>query len=113
MFLMNALQSDQPTDQQTDTAYYRDARTHLKRKAVTWRSSPAPMEHISGLSLALMCHSVVDAAADAVNFRAGIIKNAMLLSSHRGATTTPITYPESFVFKCWKFYRYFSLIELD
>ena len=32
MFLMNALQTDQPTDQQTDTAYYRDARTHLKRE---------------------------------------------------------------------------------
>ena len=30
MFLMNALPTDQPTNQPTDTAYYRDARTHLK-----------------------------------------------------------------------------------
>ena len=37
MFLMNALQTDQPTDQQTDTAYYRDARTHLKRTDVRKR----------------------------------------------------------------------------
>ena len=34
MLFMNALQTDQPTDQltdrSTDTAYYRDARTHLE-----------------------------------------------------------------------------------
>ena len=30
MFLMNAI----PTDQPTDTAYYRDARTHLKTRTV-------------------------------------------------------------------------------
>ena len=30
MLLMNALPTDQPTNQLTDTAYYRDARTHLK-----------------------------------------------------------------------------------
>ena len=34
MFLMNALPTDRPTNQlpnqPTDTAYYRDARTHLK-----------------------------------------------------------------------------------
>ena len=31
MILMNALPTDQQSDQPTDTAYYRDARTHLKR----------------------------------------------------------------------------------
>ena len=30
MFLMNALPTDQPTNRPTDTAYLRDARTHLK-----------------------------------------------------------------------------------
>ena len=30
MFLMNALPTDRQTDRPTDTAYYRDARTHLK-----------------------------------------------------------------------------------
>ena len=32
MFSMNALQTDRQTDRQTDTAYYRDAGTHLKKK---------------------------------------------------------------------------------
>ena len=31
MFLMNALPTVQPTNGPTDTAYHRDARTHLKK----------------------------------------------------------------------------------
>ena len=34
MFLMNALATNQQTDQQTDTAYYRDARTQLKNEGI-------------------------------------------------------------------------------
>ena len=30
--VFNECVTDQPTDRPTDTAYYRDARTHLKRK---------------------------------------------------------------------------------
>ena len=57
----NALQTDRPTD----TASYRGALSHLKRKAVTWRTPPAPLEHFSGLSLALRYHFAGSAAADA------------------------------------------------
>ena len=31
---MNALPTNQPTDKPTDTAYHRDARTHLKMNVV-------------------------------------------------------------------------------
>ena len=42
--VFNECVTDQPTDRPTDTAYYRDARTHLKRKPIKLyiKDSPGP-----------------------------------------------------------------------